>query len=82
MKKKVMVCAVMVVMIAALAVPAMAAGSTTPDINAIMGTAFESAVESILGSIGAILPIALPVMGISIAAGFAIKFFRRITAKA
>jgi hypothetical protein len=52
------------------------------DTNAILSQAFTAMAESIMGSIGIVLPIALPILGITIAIGFAIKFFRKITAKA
>ncbi|MDR0325036.1 MAG: hypothetical protein LBI19_02935 [Oscillospiraceae bacterium] len=51
------------------------------DVNDVLGTAFTEAANSILASIGVILPIALPILGVSIAIGFAVKFFRRLTAK-
>ena len=56
--------------------------STTVNLTELMGGAFEAAAAQIMSSIGIILPIALPILGISVAIGFAVKFFKKITSKA
>jgi hypothetical protein len=79
MKKLIIVFMICVVLVTALALPAFAAGN---DIEDIIGVAFEDAVASILGSIKVILPIALPILGISIAIAYSVKFFKKLTGKA
>jgi hypothetical protein len=82
MKKTIRIAVVALMLVMVLALPALANPAPTLDVNATLSTAFVAAADSILGSIGIILPIALPILGISIAIGFAIKFFRKITSKA
>jgi hypothetical protein len=79
MKKRIMTVAMAALLVIALAVPTFAA---TPDIDTILGTALTETADKLVGSIGTVLPIALPVMGIGIAIGFTVKLFRKLTAKA
>jgi hypothetical protein len=82
MKKRILRLVVLVVMVFAMAVPAFASTPATVNIQDVMGTAFNAAVVSIMESISTVLPIALPILGITIAIGFGIKFFKKITGKA
>lgn len=79
MKKMIVILMICLVLVTALALPAFAAGN---DIEDIIGVAFEEAVASILSSIKVILPIALPILGISIAIAYSVKFFKKLTGKA
>lgn len=81
MKKRIVMIFAVAAVMALSAVSTLAAETSAADINDILAQGLQSTANSVVGSIGVILPIALPIMGISIAIGFAIKFFKKITSK-
>jgi hypothetical protein len=53
--------------------------SARPDIAEIMTTALNGTVDNIFSVIGVVLPIGLLVFGMTIAIGYSMKLFKKIT---
>jgi hypothetical protein len=80
MKKKIFLACLVVVMVAAMAVPAFAEDPV--DISTVMTTSFQEMINNMMTMAANVLPICMSVLGLSVAVGFGIKWFKRLTGKA
>lgn len=76
--KVILLCAVVV---SVLTVGAMAADETSAVVTT-MTASFQTIVSDCMSAITGILPVALPLLGLSVAIMFGIKWFKKITGKA
>ena len=82
MKKIIMVIACMVMTIA-MGTVAFAADPVTPSsVTTVLTGSFQTMITDMMGVIAGILPIALPILGLSILIAFSIKWFKKIVGKA
>jgi hypothetical protein len=77
MRKKLIVC-LTIALLAAGMMSVAALASTTSDVETVLTTSFTRVVGDITSVIGAVLPIALGVLAMTIAITFGIRWFRRI----
>ncbi|MCI9536248.1 MAG: hypothetical protein HFG53_15865 [Lachnospiraceae bacterium] len=62
------------------ALPALAAEDATgggTDVTSILTSSFETTVNSVIGTVGSVLPMVMQVVGLGVCVTFAIKFFKR-----
>jgi len=78
MKKKIVLAVAMVLVLSICSV-AMVALASPPDVTTVMETSFKSIVNDILEIIAIVLPIALGVLGMTMAIRFGIKWFKNLT---
>jgi hypothetical protein len=76
MKKKGIALMLAMLMITSLVSVSAFAADPAPNVNDMLGTAFNSMLADIMGAAGLILPIALSIFGLLFAARIGIKMFR------
>ena len=79
--KKVLVIALVVAVVSAMTLVVASAdpGTNMSSIQGTLTTSFQTVVNDLLGMVGAILPIGLTVLGVTMAIAFSIRWFRNIT---
>jgi type IV secretory pathway VirB2 component (pilin) len=81
-KKRLFAVMFAVMLMSLMVVSAFAAAGDPVDTTEVLKGAFESVTGDMMESVGVIVPIAAPILGVGIVIGFTIKLFRKLTAKA
>lgn len=81
MKKRIIMCVMVAVLVVAMSVSAFAAGETTSMVE-VMTSSFTTMISEMMAAIAAILPITLTLVGASLVVAFGIKWFKKIVGKA
>lgn len=78
MKKKIFMLALVVVVVASMSVSAFAAETNMTE---VLTASFTTMIADMMASIAAILPVVLPLFGVSMLVAFSIKWFKKIVTK-